>query len=155
MPISAYPLDPILAHKFIVSVNGVGKLGCRKVSNINEQYEVVEYREGCDPLTKRKQNGLRTFEPVTLERGVTTDTSQFVEWYNQVQDNLENSRKTVIIQVHSPSGAVIRTITLYRAWPSKISFNDLDADGSEIYLEMLEIQYEDLEIKLETGSNTA
>lgn len=147
--VDTFPVDPILSFKFCVVVNGIGKIGCNKVSGLEESHSVVEYREGCDPTTMRKQPGMKEFPNVTLERGITTDSTQFLEWRARISKSQKADRRTVIIQVMGPTGDPVRTYTLYRAWPSNLKFSDLDASGSEVYMETLELVHEGLEVKVE------
>jgi phage tail-like protein len=44
---------------------------------------VVEHREGGDPSTGRKSPGRTRYEPITLKRGLTSDTA-FEDWANKV-----------------------------------------------------------------------
>lgn len=139
-----------MSYKFIVSVEGVGKLATSKISGLETENEVVEYREGDDPTYMRKLPGLVSFNTVSLEHGVTPQASQFLEWRRMVAEecDLKEARKTVLIHVNNCEGKLIRTYTLRRAWPSKLSFADLDASSSEVYIETLELSYEGFSVKL-------
>lgn len=146
--VDTYALDPVLSHKFCVVVNGVGKIGCTKVTGLEESSGVVDYREGCDPPVMRKQPGLQEYSNVVFERGITTDSTQFLEWRQDIIKSGQAERKTVIVQVMGPGGDPIRTYTLYKAWPISLKFSDLDAKGSEVYMETLELVHEGLDVKL-------
>ena len=67
-------VDPYKNFKFRVKWDGRVVAGVSKVSALKRTTEVVEYRAGGDPSTSRKSPGRTTYEPITLERGVTHDT---------------------------------------------------------------------------------
>ena len=147
--VETYAQDPIHNYKFCINVEGVGKIGCTKVTGLDESHDVIEYREGCDAPTMRKQPGLKSFSNVSLERGVTADSTQFLAWRADITSTGKAVRKTVIIQVMDGPGNPVRTYTLYKAWPIKLEFGDLDASSSEVYMETLELVHEGLEVRVE------
>ena len=59
-----------------------------------------------------------------------------------------NARRTVVISLLSEDlSEVVFTWRLFRAWPAKYSFGDLNADGTDVALEELVLAYERLEIE--------
>ena len=103
--VNASRFDPYKSYKFLVyfgqSTSPVA--GVSKVSSLKRSHDVVEYKEGGNAII-RKGIGRAKYEPITLERGVTHETS-FEEWANagQVLDkgapetSLKNLRKEVRI----------------------------------------------------------
>ena len=57
--------------------------GVSKVSALKRTTEVVTHREGNDVSTARNSPGRTSFEPITLERGVSFDP-EFKAWANLV-----------------------------------------------------------------------
>lgn len=133
--------------KFKLSIAGMGAtMGFSKVSGLTANVEVIEYREGGDPLTMRKFPGQVSYDNVTLERGFTAD-SDLVSWidsvYNptqQVQTNVQ--RYDVTIDVLDGAGNTQRTFVLKNAFPASRQIGDLDATGNDMLIETLELAHE-------------
>lgn len=71
----SYRFDPYKNFKFRVKWDGKYVAGVSSVSALSRRTEVVEHREGGSPNTMHKSPGQTSFEPITLERGVTHDTA--------------------------------------------------------------------------------
>src|SRR4249919_3082264 len=80
---SAHRVDPYKNFKFRVKWNGQYVAAVSKVSALKRSTEAVTFREGGDPSTVRVSPGQTKFEAITLERGVTLDSS-FELWVKQV-----------------------------------------------------------------------
>jgi len=78
-PINPTPIDPFKNFNFRVKWDGAHIPGVSRISALVRSTEVVEYREGGDPNTSHKSPGRTKFEAITLERGVTDDSS-FENW---------------------------------------------------------------------------
>jgi phage tail-like protein len=153
--------QPLRNFKFSVSIAGFAQtLGFAKVTGLNSEVEVIEYREGGDTTTSRKFPGQTSFGNVTLERGITTD-SDLVDWINSVFDPEggadqagEVDRFDVTISVKDKAGNIQREFKLANAFPASREIGDLDAGANEILIESLELAHEGLsEIKY-NGNNT-
>ena len=82
--VNAQRIDPYKNFKFRVVATGAdgGPLtiaGVSKVSGLKRTTEVVSHRHGGDLSTDRKSPGRSSFEPITLERGITHDET-FAAW---------------------------------------------------------------------------
>jgi phage tail-like protein len=98
--------DPYKVFKFRVKWDGRYVAGVSKVSALRRTTEVVEHRNGGDPSTARKSPGRTSFEPITLERGVTHD-QDFERWANKTwrlgggagqEVSLKDFRKDLVIE---------------------------------------------------------
>jgi phage tail-like protein len=132
--------NPLGKFNFRVSLTGLpAGLGFQKVSGLNRELGVVEYREGLNPHT-RKLTGIEKVGEVTLERGAYISK----ELENLYKKSLEdrNTRNVLIIEVLSPSGEVLRSHKLAEAWVSKWEFSDLDASSDDPIIESITVQFE-------------
>lgn len=151
--------DPLRGFKFRVEIqpNGPGA-GFSKVSGLREETEVVEYREGTDPVTVRKLPGLTSYGDVTLERGLSTDRS-IISWREEIirlsgtagagantPDGLLGAdfRRNVKIRLYNKEGENIFTWTLRNAWPRSLEYTDLDAQASNVVVTRLVLAHEGL-----------
>lgn len=132
-------LDPAVAFRFEVFARNAN-LGFSKVSGLREESEVIEYREGTDPIQHRKIPGLRTFPNLVLERGVGPG-QELVAWRDDVIACRE-FRSQVQVKVKNCDGTDARLYSFERAWPVALEFTDLDAGASEVQIEMMELAHE-------------
>ena len=151
--------DPYRGFNFKVIVDGlISDARFAKVSGLNTEIEVVEYREGTDNTTMRKLPGLVSYDNITLERGISQN-SELIEWYDAVieaiggipsavsQNGLDgNFRKDVTIQLLTRNGEAAREWKLSKAWPCKLAIGDLDASSSDTIMETIELCHEGLTV---------
>lgn len=151
--------DPYKNFKFRVKfgqkpeyVAGISKVGALKRTT-----EVVEHREGGDPSTGRKSPGRTKYEAITLERGVTHDTT-FEEWARRVWDfnatddgsgnsgrssSLADFRQDIIIDVFNEAGQKVISYHVFRCWVSEYhALPDLDANANAIAIQTIKLENE-------------
>jgi phage tail-like protein len=143
--------DPYKSFKFRVKWDGRYVAGVSKVGMLKRSTEVVDHREGGDPSTVRKSPGQTSYEPVTLERGVTHDP-EFEQWANKVWNfgsglgaevSLNDFRKDIIIEVYNEAGQLVLAYNVYRCWVSEYqAMPELDASASAVAIESLTLQHE-------------
>jgi phage tail-like protein len=149
--VNPHRLDPYKNFKFRIRWDGQVVAGVSKISALRRTTEVVEHREGADPSTSHKSPGRTTFEPITLERGVTHDEA-FERWANKVWDfdagagaevSLKDFRKDITLELHNEAGQVVIAYRIFRCWPSSFTaLPDLDADGAAVAFQTLVLQNE-------------
>jgi phage tail-like protein len=158
--VNPHRFDPYKNFKFRVKWDGHHVAGVSRISALRRTTEVVLYREGGDPSSSRRSPGRSTFEPITLERGVTHDTD-FEDWANKIQRygagagsevSLANFRKDVIIDFFNEAGQKVLSYKVYRCWVSEYqALPDLDASANAVAIESITLQNEgwerDLEVK--------
>ena len=133
--------DPQQQYKFAVEIEGVSGIGFSKADGLESELEVVEYREGGYNKT-RKLPGIEQFGTVTLEKGAFADKNLF-NWFKEAVGSAD-FRKTITIIEQDRLGNPRREWTLYEAWASKVTLPSLDATSSEVAVESVEIQFEDM-----------
>ncbi|MCW3476058.1 phage tail protein [Limobrevibacterium gyesilva] len=145
-------IDPYKNFKFRVVVDGQPVAGVSKVSGLKRTTEVVTHRDGGDLSTKRHSPGVTSFEPVTLERGITYDLT-FESWATLVYSvegdagvSLKNFRKDIAIELYNLQGVKVKAWKVYRCWVSEFTaVPELDANGNAIAFESIIIQNEGFE----------
>jgi phage tail-like protein len=152
--------DPYKNFKFRVKWDGRYVAGVSRISALRRTTEVIAHREGGDPSATRKSPGQTTFEPITLERGVTHDTD-FEEWANKVyrfgsgpgsEMSLANFRKDIIIDFFNEAGQKVLSYKVFRCWVSEYqALSNLDASENGVAIERITLQNEgwerDLDVK--------
>jgi phage tail-like protein len=135
--------DPAVSFRFEVSSgNRLINAGFSKVGGLKEESDVIEYREGSDPTVLKKIPGLRKYDVLTCERGMTAQGKQLVDWRTDVINCVDPFRDAVEVTVKNCDGEVARTITFQSAWPSSLELSDLDAKTSEVNIELLALSHE-------------
>ena len=144
-------IDPYKKFKFRVQWDGKYVPGIVRVSGLRRTTEVVEHREGGEPNLVRRSPGRSTYEPITLERGVTHDTA-FEEWANKVwrlgagagqEIALASYRKDIRLEVLNEAGQLVIAYIVYRCWPSVYQpLPELDAGAGLTLLESLTLEHE-------------
>lgn len=150
--------DPYKNFKFRVKWGEEYVAGVSKVGALKRTTEVVDHREGGDPSTVRRSPGQTTFEPITLERGVTHDP-EFEKWANKVwnqgaglgkQLSLKDFRKDIIIEVYNEAGQLAIRYKVYRCWVSEFqAIPELDASANAVAIQTLTLQNEGWERDIE------
>jgi phage tail-like protein len=155
--------DPYKNFKFRVKWDGKYVAGVSKIGALSRSTEVVDHREGGDPSTVRRSPGQTTFEPITLERGVTHDT-EFEKWANKVWNlgsglgaevSLKDFRKDIIIELYNEAGQLAIAYKVYRCWVSEYqAIPELDASANAVAIQTLTLQNEGWERDYEVAEPT-
>jgi phage tail-like protein len=149
--VNATRLDPYKNFKFRVKWDGRYVAGISRVSALRRVTEVVEHREGGDPSSVHKSPGRTTYEPITMERGVTHDPA-FEQWANKVwrvgsgpgtEVSLKDFRKDVILEVYNEAGQLVIAYRIFRCWVSEYeALPDLDANAGAVALQHITLENE-------------
>lgn len=148
--LNALQSDPLENFKFRVKWDGRYIPGISKVSGLKRTTLVIEHREGGDPSTSRKSPGETHFEPITLERGITTD-HEFENWANKVwqygaaagAEVSPDFRKDIVLELLNEAGQVALAYVIYRCWVSEYqALPDLDATGNAVAIEHIKLENE-------------
>ena len=151
--VNAERFDPYKNYKFQVFwADGKDPVaGVSKVSVLSRSTEPVEHREGNSPSGVRKSPGQTTFEPITLERGVTHDEA-FEQWANKVWNlgsgvgsevSLKDFRKNIIIKLLNEAGQVAISYNVLRCWVSQYqALPELDASANAVAIQTIILQHE-------------
>jgi len=145
-------IDPYKNFKFRLNWDGEVIAGVSKVSALKRSTEVVSHREGGDVSTDRHSPGKSSFDPITLERGISFDPA-FEAWANLVYStegdgavSLANFRKDILIEMMNLQGTVVKRYRVFRCWVSEFTaLPELDANANAIAFETLVLQNEGFE----------
>jgi len=150
-PVNPSRVDPYKNFKFLIKWDGRHVAGVSKVSALKRTTEVVEHREGGDPSLSRRSPGRTSYEPITLERGVTHDL-EFEQWANKVWNlgggqggevSLKDFRKDIVLELYNEAGQIVMAYVLFRCWVSEYqAMPDLDANGAAVAIEQITLQHE-------------
>ncbi len=147
--VNIHRIDPYKNFKFRVILDGRPVAGLSKMGALKKSTEVVEWREAGDSSIVRKLPGRTKFEPITLEAGVTHDTT-FEAWANQVNNlagsaamSLVGYRKDLIIEVLNLQGSPVLRFLVRRAWVSEYQATpEMDANANAVAITSIKIEHE-------------
>jgi phage tail-like protein len=138
--------DPFKSYSFLVEINGIASAAFQSVSGLSAEVEVIEYREGADPLSSsRKLPGRVKYPNVTLKRGITTSLDLW-SWWQTVADGAVERRNVAIVLLDDVHAPVLRWL-LRNAWIARIEGPSLHASGNEVAIESIELAHERLELE--------
>lgn len=153
MPPRSRPVDPAVNFKFQVEVDGFTSIGFHKVSGLKESSEVIEYREGTDPITMRKLPGMVKYPNLVLEKGLT-DNTDFEDWRTDVVNIQESGnlgpdgvpsadlRRTVHVIATNMDGGFTWVWEFFEAWPCDLETTELNASANEVLIDKCELAHE-------------
>jgi phage tail-like protein len=149
-PVNTHRYDPYRTFKFQVIIDGKPVAGLTKMGALKKKTESVKWRSAGDPSHERIMPGGTSYEPVTLEQGLTHDPV-FETWANLVNNiqgdaamSLKNYRKDIIINVLNLQGQVAISYKLFRAWVSDYqALPELNATNmNTVGIQTLTLQHE-------------
>lgn len=149
--VSAHAPDPYRNFSFRVKWDGRYVAGVTRMGALKRTTEVVELRDGGDPSRVRTLPGKTSYEPITLERGVTHD-AEFEQWARAVptvgsgssaQGSVRDFRKDVTIEIYNEAGQLARAYRVLRCWVSQFqALPELDADANVVAIETIRLEHE-------------
>jgi phage tail-like protein len=141
--------DPYRNFRFKVKWDNLYVAGLTKMGALKRTTEMVEFREAGENITSRKLPGKTSYAAVTLEAGVTYDTS-FEDWANLVNDFASHSitslgefRKNITVDVLNEAGKKAISYNLHNCWVSEYqALPDLDAGANAVAITTIKLEYE-------------
>lgn len=134
---------PYRNARFLLEIDGIVKAGFSSCSIPENSTEPIEYREGNDPPTVRKLWSLNDYGNLTLESGTTESSIELFEWRKSVENGkVDSARRNVAVVVLDEEGGSAARWQFKQAWPRQYDAPDLDATGSEVAIESMEIVHE-------------
>jgi phage tail-like protein len=141
--------DPYMGFRFKLKWDGQYVAGLNKCSALKRTTEVTPWYEGGDSSGPHQIPGKTKYDPITLEAGVTYDTT-FEDWANKVNNfqgdassSLATFRKNITIEVYNTEGTKILAYNAYRCWPSEYqALPQLDASGNAVMITTLKLENE-------------
>ncbi|MCB1948920.1 MAG: phage tail protein [Burkholderiales bacterium] len=148
-PANAHRYDPYRTFMFQVVIDGAPVAGLRKMSVLKKSTEAVKWRSAGDVAHERVMPGGTSYEPITLEQGLTHDPV-FENWANLVNNiqgnaamSLVNYRKDIVLNVLNLQGALAISYRVYGAWVSEFqALPEFDAGTmNTVGIQMLTLQH--------------
>lgn len=134
-------------YKFILEI-GLKKtvqIKCSKISNLELSQEIEEYVEGGGPYPHILPAGKKRSEILRIERAVVND-----ELLNKLKPGIRILHGSILIYSEdSGFEENFGSLVFYEGMITKCQFSDLDAMGSSIFIQTLEIAHSGLMIEFD------
>jgi phage tail-like protein len=157
MPPRTSQFDPFRKHNFRLKIDNEVVAALTKCSALTVSVESKEFRAGDMDSFKRKLPGLVSFEPITLEQGVTSDKT-FEAWATAMSNYLGNKgadsqktpnnfRKDIDIEIYNLKNEKVKAYRVYNCWVSKYTaVPDLDANSGDVMIQTLVLENEGIQV---------
>jgi phage tail-like protein len=148
--VNAHRHDPYRTFKFQILIDGKPVAGLKKMGALKRKTEAIKWRTAGDPSKERILPGGTSYEPITLEQGLSHDLG-FETWANLVNNiegdaamSLKNFRKDIVINVLNLQGQVAISYQVFRAWVSEYqALPEMDAGTmNAVGIQTLTLQHE-------------
>lgn len=149
-PVNAHRHDPYRTFKFQILIDGKPCAGLKKMGALKRKTEAIKWRAAGDPSKERVLPGGTSYEPITLEQGLSHDPI-FENWANLVNSiegdaamSLKNFRKDIVINVLNLQGVVAISYKVFRAWVSEYqALPEMDAGTmNAVGIQTITLQHE-------------
>jgi len=126
---------------------GGNSVGFMEVSGLSIELDVVDYREGSSPENSVVlMPGQKKFSPVVLKRGIVKSDDDFYRWISTAQFN-KIERRDFTISLLNESHEPVVVWKIKNAFPFKLEYSPLNANGSEVAIESLSLAHEGLMVE--------
>lgn len=136
-------VDPYANFNFLVEIDGITQAGFQECAGFDSAVDVIEHREGGDNTTPRKLPGMTKHAPISLKWGLT-DNRELYDWHQRVVQGRIDRRNGSIVVLDAQGTEKVRW-NFVKAWPSRWTGASLNAEGTDVAIETLEIVHEGIE----------
>lgn len=137
--------DPLVPSNLFFSVQFDEDISAtfQEVEILNSDLKPIEYRHGNSPIFYPiKMPGLGRVGNLVLRKGILSNAARFRDWYKEI--TLKKIKADhITVHLMNEEGARMRTWTLTRVWPTKVSDPEESLDG-EASVEAMEVTFERL-----------
>lgn len=133
--------------RFNLRIDGFGSMSFHKLSKLKVKVNVTKHREG-GAMLPNKSPGLADFDPLTAERGATQDFDMFL-WFKTVLNAAADAglkdpfyKRHMDVLQRERDGEIIKTWTIFNAWPTEFGAGEWDNTSDENVIEDLVIEYD-------------
>jgi phage tail-like protein len=135
--------DPYRNMRFLVEIDGIVQAGFSEATIPDTSQDPIEYREGNEIPTVRKIPGLIKYGNLTLKWGITDSAMELYDWRKLVeQGKMGDARRNIAVVLQDEEANPKSRWEFVNAWPNKYDAPDLNAKGTDIAIETLEIAHE-------------
>jgi phage tail-like protein len=132
-------LEPALALRFAVEIDGQTVDRFTAVDGLNAEWEVEEYREGGNRDFVHRLPVRMLFKNVRLTRPVDSQSGALAAWFCEAQKRFKRSDARVI--AYDGNSKPVASWELTQAWPVKYTGPSFTSGGTAAATEILELAH--------------
>lgn len=140
--------DPLGNYLFAINLSGWATGWFMNVGGIVAEFDVIEHKLTSvtgEPYLIQIPGRPKWSTRLTLKHGVLNANEDLWTWMQYVQrGQMLRARTHCSLYLYTKAGSVAATWDIINAWPSKISGPDLDAAGTTVAIETLELVHNGL-----------
>lgn len=140
MAIPSEFIDPQTNHNFHVEIDGISRGAFHEVTGLDSTVDVLDHREGGWNQTPRRLPVQTKHSNIVLKWGLNIDRD-LIDWHQQIVDG-DIVRKNGSIVLLDRRNTEVARWDFVRAWPSKYTGPTLNAEGTDVAIETLELVHE-------------
>ena len=140
--------DPLRNFRYRLEIDSIAQAGFSEVTIAETTIDAVDYRDGNDPPHVRKLSGITKYGNITLKWGLSIGANalDLIKWHSDISaGHVLDKRKSVAIVVQDEAGVDKARFVVTDAWPIKYTPSGLNAKGSEVIIESIELANEGIE----------
>lgn len=140
--------DPLPGFRFIVEIAGIQDAQFLECSGFETKLDVEEYKEGGLNDFIHKLPGRQSYTNVTLKRGVV-NSIELWDWLHRLSTAAAKSeeKKNMSVVLCNGKGEEQLRWNLIAAFPVKWSVPSMQSEQSSIYVESLELAYQEFTLQ--------
>ncbi|MEO7589845.1 MAG: phage tail protein, partial [Byssovorax sp.] len=134
-PEARQPRYQAQAGHWAIEVDGVISGGFKEITGLESEVEIIEYRDGDDPIT-HKRAGKNKYKNLILKRGIVNDPT-LLEWFKQVLAGTTERKSGSVIYLDREGNEVLR-YNFLEAWPVRWKAPELNSNSDTHIVEEIE-----------------
>jgi phage tail-like protein len=131
---------PLPAFHFTMEWGGQ-RAGFTEISGLNQELQVIEYREGASPeFAALKQPGMPKNSDIACKRGIIASDNEFYDWLSTVKMN-KIERRDLVVSLLNEEHEPVMVWKVQSAFPIKIEGPALKSTGNEVAIESITLAH--------------
>jgi phage tail-like protein len=137
-------VDPYRGYNFKLEIQQVTEGHFAECSGLGVRLSVISYREGGNSQVMHRIPGPVEYADITLRCGLTKSLELW-EWFLKAVQGKVERRNVSIVMLESDGVTEALRWNLINAWPSEWQGPPLNASGSELAIESINLVFESIE----------
>lgn len=135
------PTAFFFSAKFELDTAGDHDIRFQEVSGLSSEVAVETVQEGGENRFAHRLPGKAKFPALVLKRAVLTD-SGLISWFKSAIEDLEIKPVGVTVSLLNEKEEAVTVWSFVKAWPTKWSFSNLNAQTNGLAIETIELAYQ-------------
>lgn len=140
-PAKSAPRQP--GNTVVLEIEGKVVGHFKEVTGLESEIEVIEYKDGSDPITHKRAGAVRYKNFIVKSDGIVYDLT-LLDWYKKVLAGQTDRKSGSIIYLDRDGQEVLR-YNFFEAWPCRWKAPELNSSSDTYLIEEIEFVVERIE----------